>query len=235
VESKRLAGKRILVVDDEVELRTLLKEELELEGAQVEVAQGGDEAFEIFRRMPIDAILSDVRMPSGDGISLLERVRASSSVRVVFIMITGYSGLTRDELISRGLSAFFSKPFDMGAIINTLCEFFRFDEASQKRKHERIPFGAPLSFYIQGNSSPIHAQTENLSEGGMFVRCEGPLPELGAVIEFKFEFIASSKRSSGVIRWARVSGDKLIPQGFGVEFTELSDRDLIFQKAETGR
>lgn len=67
--------KRILVVDDEEGLRLLYKEELEEEGAEVEVAASGEEALEKLENEPIDLVLLDIKMPGMDGVEVLRRVK----------------------------------------------------------------------------------------------------------------------------------------------------------------
>lgn len=67
--------KRILVVDDEEGLRLLYKEELEDEGAEVEVAASGEEALEKLEGTEVDLVLLDIKMPGMDGVEVLRRVK----------------------------------------------------------------------------------------------------------------------------------------------------------------
>ena len=66
---------RILVVDDEEGLRLLYKEELEEEGAEVELAASGEEALEKLEKNSIDLVLLDIKMPGMDGVEVLRRVK----------------------------------------------------------------------------------------------------------------------------------------------------------------
>lgn len=66
---------RILVVDDEEGLRLLYKEELQDEGAEVEVAASGEEALEKLESAPVDLVLLDIKMPGMDGVEVLRRVK----------------------------------------------------------------------------------------------------------------------------------------------------------------
>jgi CheY-like chemotaxis protein len=74
--SKALAGKMILLVEDEADLREPISEELMYFGAKVLQAANGQEALRLLEANPIDAIVSDVRMPGGDGVELLKNVNA---------------------------------------------------------------------------------------------------------------------------------------------------------------
>ena len=71
----RTKKNRILVVDDEEGLRLLYKEELEDEGAEVELAASGEEALEKLEKNSIDLVLLDIKMPGMDGVEVLRRVK----------------------------------------------------------------------------------------------------------------------------------------------------------------
>ena len=80
---------RLLVVDDESELREMLARHFRLLDYFVELAGNGREALEVLARTRIDVVISDIRMPEMDGVALLREVRRQyPMVRV--IMITGY-------------------------------------------------------------------------------------------------------------------------------------------------
>jgi len=67
--------KRIMVVDDEENIRFLYKEELEDEGFSVELAKNGEEALEKLRDFKPDLITLDIKMPGMNGIEVLKRIR----------------------------------------------------------------------------------------------------------------------------------------------------------------
>ncbi|HZH82984.1 MAG TPA: response regulator, partial [Phototrophicaceae bacterium] len=67
---------RILVVDDETSQRELVSGYLKKQGYQVVAAPGGQDALEIFRREPVELVLTDQRMPDLSGLDLLKAVRS---------------------------------------------------------------------------------------------------------------------------------------------------------------
>ena len=71
-----LAGRRILVVDDEADARDLLAEILGQAGADVTVVASAEDALETLRRQRPDVLLSDIGMPGDDGYALIRKVRA---------------------------------------------------------------------------------------------------------------------------------------------------------------
>lgn len=109
-----LVGKKVLVVDDEIDLREIICEDLELLGAEVFNAENGRIAFDLVERHNPDAIISDIRMPGGDGIELLKRVRAVRSQPPPFIfLITGFADVTAEQALDMGAQGMLSKPFNL--------------------------------------------------------------------------------------------------------------------------
>ncbi len=101
---------RILIVDDEPALQSMVREILEQDGYAAETAGTCAQALERFRAAAPDAVLLDVMLPDGDGFSLLGRLRAERDVPVLFLS-------ARDEDAARlrglGLGAddYITKPF----------------------------------------------------------------------------------------------------------------------------
>ena len=82
-------ARRILVVDDDVDIRTELTEFLETKGYQVEVAGDGREALDMIKAVPADVVITDIKMPRGDGYELIRQLRAMDPV-IPIIIIAGH-------------------------------------------------------------------------------------------------------------------------------------------------
>ncbi len=109
-----LNGYKILIVDDEEDLREILSEEFSLQGATVFTAKNGRDAFDIAIRENPHVILSDVRMPGGDGVELLQRVRAVHDTTPPHIfLLTGFSDLKPEQAVEMGSQGLLSKPFSL--------------------------------------------------------------------------------------------------------------------------
>lgn len=80
---------RLLIVDDELEIREMLSRHFRMLGHQVELAGNGLEALEVLARERIDVVISDIRMPEMDGVALLREIRRQYPM-VRTIMVTGY-------------------------------------------------------------------------------------------------------------------------------------------------
>jgi putative nucleotidyltransferase with HDIG domain len=106
-----MAGEKILIVDDEEMIRDLCYHILSAEGYQVSVAQNGSEALELLARNDMDLLITDIKMPSMDGLELFERVKQRNQ-DIVSIFITGHGTLdTAIESLMRGVDGFVLKPF----------------------------------------------------------------------------------------------------------------------------
>jgi CheY-like chemotaxis protein len=87
--------KRILVVDDEEDIRLLYQEVLEEEGYEVELAGGGEEALEKLKQWKPDLVTLDLKMPGIGGLEVLERIREQDK-DIPVIICTAYGEYKRD-------------------------------------------------------------------------------------------------------------------------------------------
>lgn len=115
-----LNNKTILVVDDEDLLREALSELLTVNGATVLTAENGTIALEMAKKNHFDAIISDQRMPGGDGLELAKQIKAQISPAPKFFLCSGMNDLTEEESQLMGVSRVFPKPFDFDAMIKTV-------------------------------------------------------------------------------------------------------------------
>jgi two-component system NtrC family response regulator len=102
----------ILVVDDEKNYLLVLSAVLQEEGYEVLAAQGGHEALEIQKSSDLDLILTDMKMPTMDGIELLENIKALDPDLPV-IMMTAHGTIDKAvEAMQKGAYSYILKPFD---------------------------------------------------------------------------------------------------------------------------
>ena len=114
--------KKILVVDDEEDIRTLLTTSFESQGYQIISAADGTQGWEMLKNHKPDLLITDINMPGIDGIELLKKVREDSDLKdMPVIMLTGKSA---DEEILSGLSHgadhYITKPFTIKTVLNTV-------------------------------------------------------------------------------------------------------------------
>lgn len=115
-----VATKRILVVDDETNMRTTLADILGDEGYVIDTAVDGLSAVEMCEKENYDVVLLDVRMPGIDGVETFRRIRRhNESVRVVMMSAYSMDDLKR-AVLDEGAIAFLSKPLDIENVVGLI-------------------------------------------------------------------------------------------------------------------
>ena len=111
---------KILVIDDERAIRNTLKEILEYENHEVDLAEDGPTGIEVFQKGNYEAVLCDIKMPQMDGIEVLEKLQEISAETPV-IMISGHGNIdTAVDAIKKGAFDFIEKPLDLNRILITI-------------------------------------------------------------------------------------------------------------------
>jgi CheY-like chemotaxis protein len=121
LNSSPLASRRILVVDDQESIRSVLRQALVEAGADVLEAGGGTEALEIAAREMPDLILLDIAMPGMNGWQVLESLRGMAETADIPVVLETSSGdFPSYELAKRhSVAAFISKPFRLVDVVET--------------------------------------------------------------------------------------------------------------------
>jgi len=113
---------RLLVVDDDADMRLTLKLSLELAGYAVEVAANGREALEVQRMRPANVLITDIFMPDADGFEAIDSFRSEfPHTRVV---VSGGAQFSKRNYLPDaaliGVDATLQKPFEIEALLETL-------------------------------------------------------------------------------------------------------------------
>ena len=137
-----MTARHILVVDDEPDIRLLLKEILEDEGYEVGVAENAAKARDARRQRRPDLILLDIWMPDTDGISLLKEWSNDGQLDVPVVMMSGHGTVeTAVEATHLGAFDFIEKPLSMGKLLITVQRAL--ENANLKRENLGLKRGAP--------------------------------------------------------------------------------------------
>jgi len=117
----------ILIVDDEKNVVNLLDKMFKKQGYYTYCAYNGKEALDIIDRNQIDIIISDIRMPEIDGLSLLKKVKEIDP-SIEFILITAFATLeTAIEALRTGARDYITKPFNLEDITNAIDKITKSD------------------------------------------------------------------------------------------------------------
>ena len=129
---------RILVVDDETGLCDFIRLYLTSRGFEVVVAFSSQDALEILNQRAINIVLSDIMMPSMDGLELLRQIKASNP-QVMVIMMTAYASLDKAvKAIAYGAADLLIKPFEVGRLLQVI------NDSLQDAKSSSAPGQPPL-------------------------------------------------------------------------------------------
>ena len=110
----------ILIVDDETDLRTLLRHILTAQGYQTTDAEDGEEAIELIKRHKFDVALLDIQMPNINGIQVLKYIKEHSP-QTKAVMLTGYADLKHAmEAKEFGARDFIGKPYKLEDVLSTI-------------------------------------------------------------------------------------------------------------------
>lgn len=113
----RRSGERLLIVDDDEEMRDLLRKVLEKEGYRVSVAGDGREALAVLAREAFDLVVTDMLMPHDGGLELLEALQKIQPALPVIIVTAFGDWHSYTRALELGAAAFISKPLRMSELI----------------------------------------------------------------------------------------------------------------------
>ena len=120
IHESRDARGRILVVDDDPDIRTILEDFLTNQGFVVRTASDGHTALALYSAEPFDALLVDLQMPDMTGLQVARAVR-EKNLQIPLALVTGSTHvLAREELERIGINHLFAKPFDLKEIVRWL-------------------------------------------------------------------------------------------------------------------
>ncbi len=102
----------LLVVEDDVAMRSLLCDEVWDLGCRIVEASDGDEALRRAMDIPPDVIVTDIRMPAG-GLDYLSRLRTAVPACPIIVMTAFGDAKTKNEVVKLGVAAYFDKPVRM--------------------------------------------------------------------------------------------------------------------------
>jgi len=147
---------RILVVDDEENVRHSLQKTLSKKGFEVEQAKNGAEALKVYRQTPFDIVLCDMRMPKMDGMAFLKEIGgAEAEAEVILMSAYGDIELAR-EAVRAGAADYFSKPYKTEEVM------LRLSIAEQRLKLKRENILLKKEFVQQSSFEKIIGQAESM-------------------------------------------------------------------------
>jgi DNA-binding NtrC family response regulator len=144
------AEPHVLVADDERSIRLMLETGLALNGFRVTAVRNGREAIEAAASNRFDAVLSDVYMPDGSGLDVVDTLRAGSP-ELPIVLITARATLEAAvEAMARGATDFIGKPFEIASVVALIRRYLGPRQASLA-----APSDANAPSRLVGRSGPM--------------------------------------------------------------------------------
>ena len=149
---------RILVIDDERSIRNTLKDILEYEKYEVDLAEDGPKGLEKIKSGEFDVVLCDIKMPGMDGIEVLDKLTEMGTDLPV-VMISGHGNIdTAVEAIKKGAFDFIEKPLDLNRLLITIRNAM--DKSNLVTETKILKKKVSKKFEIVGKSEAIRKVTE---------------------------------------------------------------------------
>ncbi|MDD4143683.1 MAG: sigma-54 dependent transcriptional regulator [Prolixibacteraceae bacterium] len=144
---------KILVIDDERSIRNTLKDILEYEKYEVDLAEDGKQGIDRAKHSEYDIILCDIKMPGMDGIEVLEQLYANNPDTPV-VMISGHGNIdTAVESIKKGAYDFIEKPLDLNRLLISIRNAM--DKSTLVNETRRLKNKVSKKYEIIGESKAI--------------------------------------------------------------------------------
>jgi nitrogen regulation protein NR(I) len=144
--------KQVLIVDDEPNLRKILSAQLSRDGYDVLTAEDGEQGLLLLREHHIDLVITDLKMPKVDGMTLLKRA-LEEEPELPIVLITAHGTIdTAVEALKTGAFDFVTKPFDKDEVRQIVAKALKTREL---RGHDATPTSGSARFGIIGSSPGI--------------------------------------------------------------------------------
>lgn len=222
-------NKTVLVVDDEPDILDLVSMNLEDAGYDVITASSGNEALKVIMNQTVNAVISDIRMPDCDGLSLLNNLRIEFHDVPLLLFMTGQSDLSIEDAYDNGAKGLFQKPINFSILLETLSRALQ-PPSLQWSNDQRVgTTKLDVEISIPSLEKDVPCQGFSIGRGGVFIAFNEMFAansvKIGQSIAFKVNY-GDSERSvitgNGVVRWIRRSPTAELEAGCGIEFLNLS-------------
>ncbi len=233
----------VLIVDDEPVLREIFAKWLSKAGCcSVRTAAHGEEALDAIRQQPVDVLITDVRMPVMDGVTLVRRLFAQGERLHTIIFVSGFGEVDLREMYDLGVDSFLTKPFRVEELAEAVDKALADRallwaspmELAPRQTLHLAPPSAPVEQVLRANVGKSDAPPPFLlGRGGFSARTEEPLV-LGKV-SFRCALSSSDPEDSGkpdlcgqgFVRWR-----SKLDQAVGIEFAFLESpgREWVVQQ-----
>lgn len=185
---------RVLVVEDDREIRALMQSSLSVEGFEVQTAVSLSEASALLHHSPPEVIVLDLGLPDGDGVQLVREVRTRHTLPII-VVSARHQEVQKIQLLDAGADDYLTKPFSVGELLARIRVALR---------HRGTALAAAVT---------VHALDDlHIDLAAHSVQCRGEMLHLTPT---EFKLLARLVRSAGRV----VTHRQLLLDVWGPEFT----------------
>jgi CheY-like chemotaxis protein len=219
-----LSEASILVVDDEPVLRVLFAKWLDAVGCgRVFTAADGKAALELLERESIDLLLTDVRMPVMDGITLVRRLAEMGKTLPSIVFVSGFGDVDRREMYGLGVEAFITKPFERKELLAVLEKAIAERSTLWQTEMAQAPRQS-LRIEATGMDETASAHRIGLGRGGFSVCSPEPISPGRVAFRLQLADTGIEIVGQGYVRWSSRIDCKM---GIELAFLEPECRESV--------
>jgi CheY-like chemotaxis protein len=224
----QLKDATVLLVDDEPDLRTIIAEWFRREGCHVLVAEDGAQALSMISANRVDVVVSDVRMPVMDGITLLKKVKASGYKSSV-MFVSGFTDVIEPrDSYDLGVEAVMSKPVERRHLVDAVTRI-----VAERDELWRFPPSERADAILDATFESLDlALSRGLLAWGRGGFCIHSTVELAqGPVDLVLDFKVDKRRvtGQGIVRWTTAPEAEV-----GVEITYIDDINRAWVLGITG-
>ncbi|WP_017756261.1 response regulator transcription factor [Calidifontibacillus oryziterrae] len=156
-----MTDRKVLIVDDEADMRQLVRMYLEKENFICVEAEDGQQALELLKSQPFHLIILDIMMPNIDGLTFCMKVRETSAIPIIFLTARG-DEWDRVYGLKIGADDYVVKPFSPSELIARVDAVLRRFQPSAKKEDEVLHFG-PIEINVKGRQAFINKEPISLT------------------------------------------------------------------------
>lgn len=190
----------ILIVEDEPDLREIIGVWFSRMAGRVLTSGNGAEALELLAGNRIDLVLSDVRMPVMDGVTLLKRIRALGNTAPSVVLISGFSDIDAREAYNLGAEAFLQKPMERQELLQSVNRSLASRTELWSTPVDEVP-AATLELSYPSLARAIEQGKIAFGRGGFCIELSPSLPEEPIAIRLEFKQEKQILEGIGIVRW----------------------------------
>jgi DNA-binding response OmpR family regulator len=216
---------RILAVDDDPSLLESIADLFHLFGFQVDTATSGNRAWELLEQNSYGVVVTDIRMPDGDGIVLLKNIKDRDVVRPGVLFISGFSEILIEDIFHYGAEGVFEKPFDATAIKNAIYKCLLDPRSKWAKASVEEPKPPPHIQRAGDSLEELEGQSQVVfGRGGFFTASPQNNIGVGKNISFRIDILGAQPlvfAGRGIVRWIQRASAPNLPPGIGIEISSM--------------